>query len=143
MLEKGPNSYQSSVFQILHCMVHYIDISSPSSSILNSEFFQVISKHVEVVHSLYLRLLLGLDENFSFLVEGFMKVYKDFIGGYEIQTNCFPWILSLGLSHKGGVKDSEAGCDPLCHTRGCPALCRHHHLTRLQHPCHTHLLCRG
>lgn len=30
VLEKGPNSYQSSVFQILHCMVHYIDISSPS-----------------------------------------------------------------------------------------------------------------
>ncbi|XP_078324714.1 protein furry-like isoform X4 [Crassostrea virginica] len=51
MLEKGPNSYQSSVFQILHCMVHYIDISSPSSSILNSEFFQVISKHVEGSHT--------------------------------------------------------------------------------------------
>lgn len=51
MLEKGPNSYQSSVFQILHCMVHYIDISSPSSSVLNSELIHVISKHVEVTYS--------------------------------------------------------------------------------------------
>ncbi|XP_048776245.2 protein furry homolog-like isoform X3 [Ostrea edulis] len=50
VLEKGPNSYQSSVFQILHCMVHYIDISSPSSSILNSELVQVISRHVEGSH---------------------------------------------------------------------------------------------
>ncbi|XP_061189012.1 protein furry-like [Saccostrea echinata] len=50
VLEKGPNSYQSSVFQILHCMVHYIDVSSPSSSILNSELIQVISKHVEGSH---------------------------------------------------------------------------------------------
>lgn len=50
VLEKGPNSYQSSVFQILHCMVHYIDISSPSSSVLNSELIHVISKHVEGSH---------------------------------------------------------------------------------------------
>lgn len=39
------------MFQILHCMVHYIDISSPSSSVLNSELIHVISKHVEVTYS--------------------------------------------------------------------------------------------
>lgn len=51
VLEKGPSSYQSSVFQILHCMVHYIDISSPSSSVLNAELVHVIGKHVEVTYS--------------------------------------------------------------------------------------------
>ncbi|KAK6173602.1 hypothetical protein SNE40_017022 [Patella caerulea] len=47
ILEKGPSMYQSAVLQILHCMVHYIDINSTPSSLLNSELFNSASKHVQ------------------------------------------------------------------------------------------------
>ncbi|KAK3100413.1 hypothetical protein FSP39_019611 [Pinctada imbricata] len=50
VLEKGPPSYQPPVFQILHCMVHYIDLISPASSAYNSEFFTAITKHVQSSH---------------------------------------------------------------------------------------------
>ncbi|ESO93945.1 hypothetical protein LOTGIDRAFT_105090, partial [Lottia gigantea] len=47
ILEKGSSNYQSAVLQILHCLVHYIDINSTPSSLLNSELFHSASKHVQ------------------------------------------------------------------------------------------------
>ncbi|XP_021378295.1 protein furry-like isoform X2 [Mizuhopecten yessoensis] len=50
VLEKGPGTNQLSVFQILHCMVHYMDINTTPASSLNPELFHTISRHVQGFH---------------------------------------------------------------------------------------------
>ncbi|XP_053400043.1 protein furry-like isoform X2 [Mercenaria mercenaria] len=50
VLEKGPHSYQLAVLQILHCMVHYIDLNTQPSVVLNQELFYTVSKHVQGPH---------------------------------------------------------------------------------------------
>ncbi|XP_063413170.1 protein furry-like isoform X1 [Mytilus trossulus] len=49
VLEKGPSSYQKSVFQIIHCMVHYIELNQPCT-ILNLELFYTVCRHVGTSH---------------------------------------------------------------------------------------------
>ena len=48
VLEKGPATTQSAVLQILHCIIHYIDITSSALPMLNGELLRVVSKYVEV-----------------------------------------------------------------------------------------------
>ena len=48
VLDKGPTSTQSAVLQILHCIIHYIDVVSAPNPQLNAELFRVVSKYVEV-----------------------------------------------------------------------------------------------
>lgn len=48
VLEKGQQTYQTSCLQILYCMVHYLDIASAPSTVLNQELFLAINKHVQV-----------------------------------------------------------------------------------------------
>ena len=48
VLEKGPNNCQSAVLQILHCMVHYIDMNSSPVQAMNSDLLKVIAKYIEV-----------------------------------------------------------------------------------------------
>ncbi|GFR96359.1 furry [Elysia marginata] len=47
VLEKGQQIYQGACLQILYCMVHYLDISSAPSTVLNQELFASINKHVQ------------------------------------------------------------------------------------------------
>ncbi|BFZ15206.1 hypothetical protein BsWGS_18245 [Bradybaena similaris] len=47
VLEKGQQTYQTSCLQILYCMVHYLDIASAPSTVLNQELFLAINKHVQ------------------------------------------------------------------------------------------------
>ncbi|KAK3798079.1 hypothetical protein RRG08_034635 [Elysia crispata] len=47
VLEKGQQMYQGACLQILYCMVHYLDISSAPSAVLNQELFASINKHVQ------------------------------------------------------------------------------------------------
>ena len=48
VLDKGPTSSQSSILQILHCIVHYIDVSSSPSQSINADLLRVVAKYVEV-----------------------------------------------------------------------------------------------
>ena len=48
VLEKGPHGYQLAVLQILHCMVHYIDLNTQPTAVLNQELFRTVTKHVQV-----------------------------------------------------------------------------------------------
>lgn len=50
VLEKGPHNYQLAVLQILHCMVHYVDLNTQPSVVLNQELFHTVSKHVQGPH---------------------------------------------------------------------------------------------
>lgn len=48
VLEKGPANVAVPVLSIIHCMLHYVDISSPAAQPTNIELLRVISKYVEV-----------------------------------------------------------------------------------------------
>jgi hypothetical protein len=48
VLEKGPANIALSVLSIIHCMLHYMDISSQAAQPTNIELLKVISKYVEV-----------------------------------------------------------------------------------------------
>ena len=50
VLEKGPNTFQQAVLLILHCMVHYVDLNTQPTSVLNKELFNTVSKHVQGSH---------------------------------------------------------------------------------------------
>ena len=49
VLEKGPSNVQGSILTIIHCMAHYVDLQSATSSI-NSDLLRAVSKFVESVH---------------------------------------------------------------------------------------------
>ena len=48
VLDKGPSSTQAAVLQILHCIVHCIDIKTASTQAINSDLLRVVAKYVEV-----------------------------------------------------------------------------------------------
>ncbi|WAQ97896.1 FRYL-like protein [Mya arenaria] len=50
VMEKGPHAYQLPVLQILHCMVHYIDLNTQPASVLNQDLFHAVAKHIEGPH---------------------------------------------------------------------------------------------
>ena len=47
MREKMFNTH-GSVLKILHCVVHYIDVTISPSQAINADLFRVVSKYVEV-----------------------------------------------------------------------------------------------
>ncbi|XP_052278154.1 protein furry-like isoform X3 [Dreissena polymorpha] len=51
LLEKGPHTYQLAILQILHCMVHYIDLNCTPATVLNNELFTTVARHVQGAHS--------------------------------------------------------------------------------------------
>ncbi|XP_015783421.1 protein furry [Tetranychus urticae] len=46
VLDKGPSSLSSHVLSILHCMLHYMDITTSSSS-LNNDLSKIVHKYIE------------------------------------------------------------------------------------------------
>ncbi|XP_016844243.1 protein furry isoform X3 [Nasonia vitripennis] len=50
VLEKGPANVALPVLSIIHCMLHYIDISSQAAQPTNIDLLRVISKYVEGPH---------------------------------------------------------------------------------------------
>ncbi|XP_039287310.1 protein furry [Nilaparvata lugens] len=52
VLEKGPSNIQLPVLSIIHCMLHYVDLSSASAAAqpVYSDLLRVIAKYIEGVH---------------------------------------------------------------------------------------------
>ncbi|CAH1777850.1 unnamed protein product [Owenia fusiformis] len=50
VLEKGPTCTQPAVLQILHCLVHYVDLQVTSSVTVNNDLLRVVAKYVEGPH---------------------------------------------------------------------------------------------
>ncbi len=48
LLEKGPSVVQLPVLNIIHCMLHYVDLSSVSSQPFNCDLLVTIAKFIEV-----------------------------------------------------------------------------------------------
>lgn len=50
MLEKGPTTMQLPVLNIIHCMLHYVDLASAASQPINADLLRVIAKYIEGAH---------------------------------------------------------------------------------------------
>lgn len=48
VLEKGPTTVQNPILNILHCMLHYIDINTAAAQLVNGDLLRVIAKYIEV-----------------------------------------------------------------------------------------------
>ena len=47
VLEKGPSTIQSPVLTIIHCLLHYVDMTTATQTI-NSDLLRTVAKFVEV-----------------------------------------------------------------------------------------------
>ncbi|XP_025416970.1 protein furry isoform X3 [Sipha flava] len=50
VLERGPYIIQLPVLNIIHCMLHYVDLSSTTSQPFNADLLRVIAKYIEGVN---------------------------------------------------------------------------------------------
>lgn len=50
VLEKGMQQVQVPVLNVLHCMLHYIDLSSPQAQPISGDLLRVIAKYLDVSH---------------------------------------------------------------------------------------------
>lgn len=48
VLEKGMPQVQVPVLNVIHCMLHYIDLSSPLVQPISSDLVKVIAKYLDV-----------------------------------------------------------------------------------------------
>ncbi len=50
VLEKGMQQVQVPVLNVLHCMLHYIDLSSSQAQPISGDLLRVIAKYLDVSH---------------------------------------------------------------------------------------------
>ncbi|XP_018335374.1 protein furry-like isoform X2 [Agrilus planipennis] len=50
MLEKGPSNMQLPILNIVHCMLHYVDLNSASAQPINADLLRVVAKYIEGMH---------------------------------------------------------------------------------------------
>ncbi|XP_042223634.1 protein furry-like [Homarus americanus] len=50
VLEKGPTTVQNPILNILHCMLHYIDMNTAAAQLVNGDLLRVIAKYIEGSH---------------------------------------------------------------------------------------------
>lgn len=48
VLEKGMQQVQVPILNIIHCMLHYMDLSSPHAQPISLDLIRVISKYLDV-----------------------------------------------------------------------------------------------
>ena len=49
VLEKGPSSVQAPVLTIIHCLLHYVDMTM-ATQIINSDLLRTVAKFIETQH---------------------------------------------------------------------------------------------
>lgn len=53
VLEKGPQPIQVPVLNVIHCMLHYIDLSSTQAQPISGDLLRVIANYLDVSVFLY------------------------------------------------------------------------------------------
>lgn len=48
VLEKGMQQVQVPVLNVIHCMLHYVDLSSPHAQPISGDLLRVIAKYLDV-----------------------------------------------------------------------------------------------
>lgn len=51
VLEKGPTNLQLPVLNIIHCMLHYVDLASAAAQPMNADLLRVIVKYIEGINN--------------------------------------------------------------------------------------------
>lgn len=47
VLEKGPTNLQLPILNIIHCMLHYVDLAAAVTQSINADLLRVIVKYIE------------------------------------------------------------------------------------------------
>ncbi|XP_037907815.1 protein furry isoform X6 [Hermetia illucens] len=50
VLEKGPQQVQVPVLNVIHCMLHYVDLSSPQAHTINGDLLRAIGKYLDTAN---------------------------------------------------------------------------------------------
>ncbi|XP_075160591.1 microtubule binding protein furry isoform X3 [Haematobia irritans] len=50
VLEKGPQQIQVPVLNVIHCMLHYVDLSAPQAQTINADLLRAIGKYLETAN---------------------------------------------------------------------------------------------
>ncbi|XP_050300806.1 protein furry isoform X2 [Anthonomus grandis grandis] len=50
ILEKGPSNLQLPILNIIHCVLHYVDLATPSAQPINADLLRIIIKYIEGPH---------------------------------------------------------------------------------------------
>ncbi|XP_017861895.1 PREDICTED: protein furry isoform X7 [Drosophila arizonae] len=50
VLEKGPQQVQVPVLNVIHCMLHYVDLSAPQAQNINADLLRAIGKYLDTVN---------------------------------------------------------------------------------------------
>ncbi|XP_037930850.1 protein furry isoform X3 [Teleopsis dalmanni] len=50
VLEKGPQPIQVPVLNVIHCMLHYVDLSPPQAQTINSDLLRAIGKYLDSIN---------------------------------------------------------------------------------------------
>ncbi|XP_030765953.1 protein furry isoform X3 [Sitophilus oryzae] len=50
ILEKGPSNLQLPILNIIHCVLHYVDLATPAAQPINADLLRIIIKYVESPH---------------------------------------------------------------------------------------------
>ncbi|XP_070136486.1 protein furry isoform X3 [Drosophila bipectinata] len=50
VLEKGPQQVQVPVLNVIHCMLHYVDLSAPQAQTINADLLRAIGKYLDTVN---------------------------------------------------------------------------------------------
>lgn len=66
VLEKGMQQVQIPVLNVLHCMLHYIDLSSPQAQPISGDLLRVIAKYLDVSYGLPTKHQEKLYQKFTF-----------------------------------------------------------------------------
>lgn len=53
VLEKGPQQVQVPVLNVIHCMLHYVDLSAPQAQTINADLLRAIGKYLDVSTDIY------------------------------------------------------------------------------------------
>lgn len=50
VLEKGPPNLQLPILNIIHCVLHYVDLATAAAQPINADLLRVVAKYMEGMH---------------------------------------------------------------------------------------------
>lgn len=104
VLEKGMQQVQVPVLNIIHCMLHYIDLSSPHAQPISSDLIRVIAKYIDVSSLNYL---------VQFVLRNVLNIH---LNAFE---SCLFIFSLIEFLLEGCLEDSEIGCNKKFNATSC------------------------
>lgn len=125
VLEKGMQQVQVPVLNVIHCMLHYIDLSSQHAQPISTDLIRVIAKYLDVSISQVFDLVFFHSKSHSYFILTFQNPYwKDALKILKLVVTrsstlqVVPQGSPGGTSHHyyGSFSDSEVFCKKVCYS---------------------------